>query len=90
MVTKFQYSILCQFNDGRPFYTNVYDYLDVCFIALNDFIKKDKHYKRPYYVYNSFFKNEFSEEFAKSKYKILIRDVGEWYDYTNFDFFSKI
>ena len=81
---KYQYTIQIQFKNGAPYYTGVYDYLDEVLLFLNEKIKIDKHYKRVYYVYNEFFNNEFKEDMAVSKYKILIRQVGRWNDFHNF------
>lgn len=86
-MSSYQYTIKKQIKNGLPFNVATFDYLDICLIHLNDCIKKDKHYKRPFYVYNSFFKNEFPEEFAKCKYTVLMRKVGDWEDFKDNSYF---
>ena len=50
----YQYTIQVQYKNGCPFHINTYDYFDVALIYLNNYIKDDKHYRRSYYVNNSF------------------------------------
>ena len=80
---QYQYTIQVQRKNARSFHINTYDYLDVALIQLEDYIKQDKHYKRAYYVYNDFFVNKYPEETAVSRYKLLVRQVGNWCDFHN-------
>ena len=57
-------------------------------IALNNYIKVDKHYRRSYYVNNSFYNNIYDNN-AQNKYELLCREVGEWEHFENFNNLKK-
>ena len=71
----YQYTIEIKNDNATSYLISYYDYLDVVLIRLEELIKKDRHYKRPYYVYNEFYNNVFPENIAVSKYKILVRRI---------------
>lgn len=80
---RHQFTVQVQIRNAKSYHINSFDYLDVALNFLEEYIKKDKHYRRPYYVYNEFYNNVFPEEMAVSRYKVLVREVGEWYDFHN-------
>ena len=61
-----------------------FDYFDVALISLNNYIKDDKHYRRSYFVNNSFYNNVYDCN-AQNKYELLCREVGEWEHFENFN-----
>lgn len=83
----YQYTIEIKNDNATSYLISYYDYLDVVLIRLEELIKKDRHYKRPYYVYNEFYNNVFPENIAVSKYKILVREVSDWYNFNNLNNF---
>ena len=80
----YQYTILKKKKNGCPFHINTYDYFDVALISLNNYIKDDKHYRRSFYVNNSFFDNVYDNS-AQNKYELLCREVGEWEHFEDFN-----
>lgn len=83
----YQYTIQVKRKNGKDYHINVYDYLDTALISLDNYIKQDKHYNRPYYVFNDFYKNVYSEDVATSFYKLLVRPVGDWCSFHNLGHF---
>ena len=81
----YQYTIQVQYKNGCPFHINTYDYFDVALIYLNNYIKDDKHYRRSYYVNNSFYNNVYDNS-VQNKYELFRREVGEGEHFENFNF----
>ena len=74
----YQYTILVQHKNGCPFHINTFDYFDVALISLNNYIKDkdDKHYRRSFYVNNSFYNNVYDNS-VQNKYELFCRE-GKW------------
>lgn len=74
-----EYSILCIYNGGKPFYLNTFYSLEDAKVKLYDMINLEKERNRAYYVDNDFFENIFPPNLQNCKYFcIKERKCTEW------------
>lgn len=74
-----EYSILCIYNGGRPFYLQNYHSFEDAKVSLYNILDIEIERNRPYYVDNDFFKNVYPANLQRMKYFcIKERDVTEW------------
>ena len=74
-----EYTILCIYNGGRPFFLDIFHSLEDVKMKLYDMISIEKERNRVYYVDNDFFKNVFPPNLQNCKYFcIKERNVTEW------------
>ena len=74
-----EYSILCVYNGGKPFFLNTFYSLEDAKYKLYDMINLEIERNRAYYVENDFYKNVFPPNLQNSKYFcIKERDVSNW------------
>ncbi len=84
---SFQYTLQIQIKNGSPYIIGSFDSFDILLSILQEKINKDKHYRRPFYVYNNFFNNVYDESIAISKYKVFIRSCSDWEEYKDLNYF---
>lgn len=76
---KKEYTILCIYGRGQPFYLRDYKTLESAKSALYEIILTEEKRKRVYYVDNDFFENKYQIGLQAQKYFcIQEREVTEW------------
>lgn len=60
-----EYTILCIYNGGKPFFLSTFYNLEDAKIKLYDMVNLETERNRAYYVENDFFQKRFSTKFAK-------------------------
>ena len=79
-----EYSILCIYNGGKPFFLNTFYSLEDAKVKLYDMINLEIERNRAYYVENDFFKNVFPPNLQNCKYfSIKEREVTNWNTVSN-------
>lgn len=74
-----EYTILCIYNGGKPFFLNTFYSLENAKFKLYDIISLEKERNRAYYVENDFFENVFPANLQNCKYFcIKEREVTNW------------
>lgn len=74
-----EYTILCIYNSGCPFYLQTFYSLEDAKYKLFDMISLENERNRAYYVDNDFFENVYPANLQRLKYFcIKERDVTEW------------
>lgn len=73
-----EYTIYCIYNGGKPFSLNTYNNINDVKLHLYDMISLEERRHRPYYVYNSFFKNKYPSTITGKFFCIKKREVSEW------------
>lgn len=76
-----EYSILCIYNGGKPFYLGSYSSIHEAKVKLYDIISLEQERGRPYYVNNDFFKNEYTQNVKCKYFCIKERNVSNWVEY---------
>lgn len=78
-----EYTILCIYNGGKPFYLSTYSSFNEAMLKLYDIIDLEKQRNRAYYVDNDFFENIFPPNLQNLKYfSIKEREVSDWVKYS--------
>ena len=78
-ITIKEYTILCIYNGGKPFFLNTFYSLEDAKIKLYDMISLEIERNRAYYVDNDFFNNIYPYNLEHCKYFcIKERNVTEW------------
>lgn len=98
MIFIIEYTILCIFNGGKPFFLQTFYSLEDAKIKLYDMISLERERNRAYYVDNDFFNNIYPYNLEHCKYFcIKERKVTEWkktFDFkkekNNIIYFNKI
>ena len=76
-----EYRIIKQIRDALPFSLWTFNSFDACYAQLQVLIQSTGDYfHKDYYVFNDFYENEFTPD-AKVRFKIEVRDVGNWETY---------
>lgn len=76
---KKEYTILCIYGRGQPFYLRDYKTLEAAKAALYEIIQNEEKYNRVYYVDNDFYENKYQIGLQAQKYFcIQEREVSEW------------
>ena len=74
-----EYTILCIYNGGKPFYLSTFYSLEDAKYKLFDIIALEKERNRAYYVDNDFYNNIYPYNLEHCKYFcIKERNVTEW------------
>lgn len=74
-----EYTILCIYNGGKPFFLDTFYSLEDAKVKLYDMISLEVERNRVYYVENDFFNNIFPPNIQNSKYFcIKERTVSNW------------
>lgn len=74
-----EYTILCIFNGGKPFYLQTFSSLQEAKLKLYDMVNLEIERNRPYYVDNDFFNNVYPYNLHHCKYFcIKQRNITEW------------
>lgn len=77
-----EYRIIKQHRNAKPYSLWTFNTFEACYLQLLTLIESTGNYfHRDYYVFNDFYKNEFTTE-ASDKFRIEVRDVGEWETYS--------
>ena len=78
-ITIKEFTILCVYNGGKPFFLNTFYSLEDAKYKLYDIIALEKERNRAYYVDNDFFSNVYPYNLEHCKYFcIKERNVTEW------------
>ena len=76
-----EYTIKIKCNGGTPYFLYNYKSFNECYAHLIDMIILEEERGRPYFVDNNFFNNKYKNCTNLKYFKILVRDVSEWFDY---------
>lgn len=77
-----EYGIYQQCKNGEPYMIHIFDNIDSAKLKLLDMVNTERYRRRPYYVDNDFYKNEFTCNFTGMYYCIKVREVSEYTKYS--------
>ena len=77
-----EYCIYIRHGHGIPYILDTFNNIDSAKAKLYDMVSLEELRQRPYFVDNDFFENSYNIQTKLKYFKILVRDITDWGEYS--------